>query len=136
NVPSPAPHPSRPPRRRSGGGAPRPGGPASRLVRPPPPRPAVAGAGRGRGPGRRAARLPAGWGRPRGDLPWRARPGERPDPYRVWLSEVMLQQTTVATVGGYFASFLKRWPNVRALAAASLDEVLHEWQGLGYYARA
>ena len=69
-------------------------------------------------------------------LPWRAGPGERPDPYRVWLSEIMLQQTTVATVGPYFESFLLRWPVVGALAAAELDEVLHAWQGLGYYARA
>jgi A/G-specific adenine glycosylase len=60
----------------------------------------------------------------------------QPDPYRVWLSEVMLQQTTVATVGPYFDRFVARWPNVSALAAASLDEVLQLWQGLGYYARA
>ncbi len=69
-------------------------------------------------------------------LPWRAAPGERADPYRVWLSEIMLQQTTVATVGPYFESFLARWPSVGDLAAAELDEVLHAWQGLGYYARA
>jgi A/G-specific adenine glycosylase len=69
-------------------------------------------------------------------LPWRARPGERADPYRVWLSEVMLQQTTVVTVGPYFRDFLARWPTVRDLAAADLDAVLHAWQGLGYYARA
>lgn len=69
-------------------------------------------------------------------LPWRAEPGEAPDPYRVWLSEIMLQQTTVATVGPYFESFLARWPTVDALAAAELDDVLHAWQGLGYYARA
>ncbi len=69
-------------------------------------------------------------------LPWRAKPGERADPYRVWLSEIMLQQTTVATVAGYFAAFTARWPDLAALAAASLDEVLHAWQGLGYYARA
>jgi A/G-specific adenine glycosylase len=62
--------------------------------------------------------------------------GELPDPYRVWLSEIMLQQTTVATVGPYFDRFVARWPDIRALAAASLDEVLHQWQGLGYYARA
>jgi A/G-specific adenine glycosylase len=60
----------------------------------------------------------------------------RPDPYRVWLSEIMLQQTTVATVGPYFDRFVARWPNISALAAASLDEVLQLWQGLGYYARA
>ena len=69
-------------------------------------------------------------------LPWRAPPGERPDPYRVWLSEVMLQQTTVATVGRYFARFLERWPTVAALAAADRETVLAEWAGLGYYARA
>ena len=72
----------------------------------------------------------------RRDLPWRALPGERADPYRVWLSEVMLQQTTVATVRGRYARFLERWPTVHELAAAPLDDVLHEWQGLGYYARA
>ena len=72
----------------------------------------------------------------RRDLPWRAKPGTKPDPYRVWLSEIMLQQTTVATVSNRYARFLERWPTVADLAAASLDEVLHEWQGLGYYARA
>jgi len=78
-----------------------------------------------------------GWyDRHRRDLPWRAKPGETPDPYRVWLSEVMLQQTTVATVKNRYAAFLERWPTVAALAEASLDDVLHEWQGLGYYARA
>ncbi len=81
-------------------------------------------------------RLLAWYDRHRRDRPWRAKPGERPDPYRVWLSEIMLQQTTVATVGGYFSRFMARWPDVSALAAASLDEVLHLWQGLGYYARA
>src|SRR5215467_10561515 len=74
--------------------------------------------------------------RERRHLPWRAPPGSRPDPYRVWLSEIMLQQTTAATVGPYFDRFVARWPNVSALAAASLDEVLQLWQGLGYYARA
>ncbi len=59
-----------------------------------------------------------------------------PDPYRVWLSEIMLQQTTVATVGPYFDRFMARWPAISALAGASLDEVLQLWQGLGYYARA
>ncbi|HZT50868.1 MAG TPA: A/G-specific adenine glycosylase, partial [Stellaceae bacterium] len=80
--------------------------------------------------------LLAWYDRHRRVLPWRALPGERPDPYRVWLSEVMLQQTTVPAVMGYFARFLERWPDVAALAAAPLDEVLHAWQGLGYYARA
>ena len=70
------------------------------------------------------------------DLPWRSPPGARPDPYRVWLSEIMLQQTTVATVGPYFAEFLRRWPCLEDLAQAPLDDVLHAWQGLGYYARA
>lgn len=74
-------------------------------------------------------------------LPWRLAPaqtrrGRRPDPYRVWLSEIMLQQTTVATVGPYFRAFLERWPTVADLAAADLDAVLHAWAGLGYYARA
>lgn len=69
-------------------------------------------------------------------MPWRAAPGEWMDPYRVWLSEVMLQQTTVATVGPYFESFLARWSSVGDLADADLDDVLHAWQGLGYYARA
>ncbi len=69
-------------------------------------------------------------------LPWRARPGETADPYRVWLSEVMLQQTTVATVTPHFGEFVARWPSVEDLARAELDEVLHAWQGLGYYSRA
>ena len=69
-------------------------------------------------------------------LPWRYRTGERPDPYRVWLSEIMLQQTTVATVRDYYLDFLAHWPTVEALAGADLNAVLHAWQGLGYYARA
>ena len=70
-------------------------------------------------------------------LPWRSPPGEPPpDPYRVWLSEVMLQQTTVATVRPRFERFVARWPTVEALAAASDEEILGEWAGLGYYARA
>ncbi len=69
-------------------------------------------------------------------LPWRTSPGEWPDPYRVWLSEVMLQQTTVATVIPRFGRFVERWPTVEALAAASPGEILGEWAGLGYYARA
>jgi A/G-specific adenine glycosylase len=80
--------------------------------------------------------LLAWYDRHRRDLPWRAPPGTRPDPYRVWLSEIMLQQTTVITVAPYFDRFVARWPTVSSLAAASLDEVLHQWQGLGYYARA
>jgi len=70
-------------------------------------------------------------------LPWRSPPGEPPpEPYRVWLSEVMLQQTTVATVRPRFERFLDRWPTIEALAAASDEDVLGEWAGLGYYARA
>jgi len=69
-------------------------------------------------------------------LPWRAPRGERPDPYRVWLSEVMLQQTTVRAVMARFERFLTRWPTVEALAAAEREAVLDEWAGLGYYARA
>jgi A/G-specific adenine glycosylase len=67
---------------------------------------------------------------------WRVRRGERSDPYRVWLSEIMLQQTTVKTVAPYYARFLARWPTVTALAATKLDDVLRAWAGLGYYARA
>lgn len=74
--------------------------------------------------------------RERRDLPWRARPGRKSDPYRVWLSEIMLQQTTVAAVIPFYERFLARWPTVEALAAASLDDVLAEWAGLGYYTRA
>ncbi len=70
-------------------------------------------------------------------LPWRAMPGERPpQPYRVWLSEVMLQQTTVAAVRAYYAKFLALWPTVEALAAADDGDVMAAWAGLGYYARA
>jgi A/G-specific adenine glycosylase len=82
------------------------------------------------------AALLAWYDRHRRALPWRSLPGEPTDPYRVWLSEIMLQQTTVVTVAPYFDRFVARWPDIRALAAASLDEVLHQWQGLGYYARA
>lgn len=87
-------------------------------------------------PGELAAVLLDWYGRHGRTLPWRARPGETPDAYRVWLSEIMLQQTTVATVGPYFQAFLGRWPTVTDLAAADLDAVLHAWQGLGYYSRA
>jgi A/G-specific adenine glycosylase len=70
-------------------------------------------------------------------LPWRSPPGAEPaDPYRVWLSEIMLQQTTVATVVPRFERFAARWPTIEALAAASDEEILSEWAGLGYYARA
>jgi A/G-specific adenine glycosylase len=83
-----------------------------------------------------AAALLAWYDRARRDLPWRARPGEVADPYRVWISEIMLQQTTVAAVAPYFHAFVGRWPRIEDLAAAELDQVLHAWQGLGYYARA
>ena len=83
-----------------------------------------------------AADLLAWYDRHARRLPWRARPGEIPDPYRVWLSEIMLQQTTVAAVQPYFRDFLARWPRVQDLAAADLDSVLAAWAGLGYYARA
>lgn len=69
-------------------------------------------------------------------LPWRAEHGDRPDPYRVWLSEVMLQQTTVAAVKPYFETFTTRWPTVEALAEAEDGAVMSAWAGLGYYARA
>lgn len=69
-------------------------------------------------------------------LPWRAAGGEAPDPYRVWLSEIMLQQTTVAAVRPYFERFTTRWPTVAALAAADEAELMAAWAGLGYYARA
>jgi A/G-specific adenine glycosylase len=74
-------------------------------------------------------------------LPWRISPSERlsgklPDPYRIWLSEIMLQQTTVEAVKPYFNAFTTRWPTVNSLAAASQDEILRAWAGLGYYSRA
>ncbi len=69
-------------------------------------------------------------------LAWRARPGERADPYRVWLSEIMLQQTTVPHATPYFLAFTARWPTVEALAAAADGDVMAAWAGLGYYARA
>ena len=84
----------------------------------------------------RAALLLAWYDRHRRVLPWRPPAGERADPYAVWLSEIMLQQTVVKTVGPYFLKFLARWPDVDALGGASLDEVLRMWAGLGYYSRA
>ncbi len=69
-------------------------------------------------------------------MPWRASLGQKPNPYHVWMSEVMLQQTTVATAGPYFKRFITRWPSVADMARAELDEVLLGWAGLGYYARA
>jgi len=82
------------------------------------------------------AALLAWYDRHRRALPWRAPPGARPDPYRVWLSEIMLQQTTVRAVAPYYQAFLHRFPTVERLAAAPLDDVLKAWAGLGYYARA
>jgi A/G-specific adenine glycosylase len=88
-------------------------------------------------PSRPEAAALLGWyDRHRRQLPWRAAAGEAPDPYRVWLSEIMLQQTTVKAVAPYFARFMQRWPTVEALAAAPLEDVLKAWAGLGYYARA
>ena len=84
----------------------------------------------------RPALLLAWYDRHRRRLPWRPLPGERADPYRVWLSEIMLQQTGVKTVGPYFEKFVARWPDVEALGRASLDDVLRMWAGLGYYSRA
>ncbi|MGD9739768.1 MAG: A/G-specific adenine glycosylase [Bauldia sp.] len=88
-----------------------------------------------------SARLLAWYDRHARSLPWRVSPadravGERPDPYRVWLSEVMLQQTTVAAVKSYFEAFIERWPTVGDLAAAPEAEVMKAWAGLGYYSRA
>jgi len=88
-------------------------------------------------PGTETAQLLLDWyNRERRDLPWRYGPGEVADPYRVWLSEIMLQQTTVKAVVPYFDKFVRRWPNVRALSRADLEEVLAAWAGLGYYSRA
>jgi A/G-specific adenine glycosylase len=84
----------------------------------------------------RPARLLAWYDRHRRTLPWRALPGEASDPYRVWLSEIMLQQTTVKAVGPYFLKFIERWPTAADLGVASLDDVLRMWAGLGYYSRA
>jgi A/G-specific adenine glycosylase len=80
--------------------------------------------------------LLAWYDRHRRRLPWRALPGQAADPYRVWLSEIMLQQTTVTAVAPYYAKFLARFPSVGALAAADIEDVLKLWAGLGYYARA
>jgi A/G-specific adenine glycosylase len=84
----------------------------------------------------RPALLLAWYDRHRRKLPWRPLPGVSADPYRVWLSEIMLQQTGVKTVAPYFLKFVARWPDVDALGAASLDDVLRMWAGLGYYSRA
>jgi A/G-specific adenine glycosylase len=84
----------------------------------------------------RAAALLNWYDRHRRAMPWRHLPGEAPDPYRVWLSEIMLQQTTVTAVIPYFERFLTRFPTVQALAAAPEADVMSAWAGLGYYARA
>ena len=84
----------------------------------------------------RAKKLLAWYDLNRRVLPWRAMPGEKPDPYAVWLSEIMLQQTTVAAVADYYRKFLARWPEVTGLAAAPTEEVMQAWAGLGYYSRA
>ena len=83
-----------------------------------------------------AGDLLAWYDRHRRDLPWRAKPGEVADPYRVWLSEIMLQQTTVTAVKPYFAAFLARFPDVLSLALAPPEAVMQAWAGLGYYSRA
>ena len=84
-----------------------------------------------------ASKLLAWYDRRARALPWRSPPGSAaPEPYRVWLSEVMLQQTTTAAVSPYYAKFLARWPSVEALAAAEDAEVMAAWAGLGYYSRA
>ena len=90
---------------------------------------------RGVDPARLRPALLAWYDRHGRDLPWRVRRAP-PDPYRVWLSEIMLQQTAVATVIPYFERFVERWPSLPDLAGADLDQVLHAWQGLGYYGRA
>ena len=84
----------------------------------------------------RPALLLEWYDRHRRRLPWRPAPGGHADPYAVWLSEIMLQQTGVKTVGPYFEKFLARWPDVASLGRASLDDVLRMWAGLGYYSRA
>jgi A/G-specific adenine glycosylase len=83
-----------------------------------------------------ARELLAWYDRHRRDLPWRARAGEKPDPYKVWLSEIMLQQTTVAAVKPFYDRFLERFPTVGKLADAPVDRVMQAWAGLGYYSRA
>ncbi len=87
-------------------------------------------------PRRMAQALLAWYDRHRRRLPWRAKAGETADPYHVWLSEIMLQQTTVPAVKPYYETFLKRWPTVVDLAEADIHDVMAAWAGLGYYARA
>ena len=91
---------------------------------------------------RRAAEIPEArqllewYAREGRELPWRVKGAAHPDPYAVWVSEIMLQQTTVKTVCGYFQRWMERFPDVKSLADASLEAVLLLWQGLGYYTRA
>jgi len=80
----------------------------------------------------RASQLLEWYDRERRDLPWRMVPGQTADPYKVWMSEIMLQQTTVATVKSYYMAFFAKRPTVQDLGGADLDEVLYLWQGLGY----
>jgi A/G-specific adenine glycosylase len=82
------------------------------------------------------ARTLAWWERHRRPLAWRAGPGEAPDPYRVWLSEVLLQQTTAQAAGPYYQTFIAKWPRVEDLAAAPLEAIMSAFAGLGYYSRA
>ena len=102
----------------------------------------IADASKDRTPPQGVAERLLGWyDRHHRDLPWRTTPaqaaaGQRPDPYRVWLSEIMLQQTTVEAVKPYFRDFLARWPSVADLAAADDADIMKAWAGLGYYARA
>ncbi|HEY8578354.1 MAG TPA: A/G-specific adenine glycosylase [Beijerinckiaceae bacterium] len=96
----------------------------------------LAGATAAAKPNEAAPRLLAWYDRHRRRLPWRAEPHETPYPYAVWLSEIMLQQTTVQAVKAYYERFLARWPRVEDLAAAPVEEVMKEWAGLGYYSRA
>ena len=91
--------------------------------------------------GESASRLLAWYDLHHRELPWRITPsdharGARPDPYRIWLSEVMLQQTTVEAVKAYFRAFVEKWPDVNALAGAQTEDVMKAWAGLGYYSRA
>jgi A/G-specific adenine glycosylase len=101
-----------------------------------PPVPEVQAAPPAAAPEANAADLLVWYDRHRRDLPWRAKPGVTADPYRVWLSEIMLQQTTVAAVKPFYLRFLDRFPTVEALAEAPTDAVMQAWAGLGYYSRA
>src|SRR5947209_12607683 len=87
-------------------------------------------------PSNPASELLVWYDRHRRRLPWRAERGTPPRPYAIWLSEIMLQQTTVAAVQKYFRAFMARWPTIADLAEAPGEEVMKEWAGLGYYARA